>query len=229
VPNTCQERLPAHLTSKWSMGPAMSQPLSNEMGFWGWLCKGCFDHDELTRRRVLAGKSPGRRSQQQATLADLIDGKLRELFKLHDLKGDGFLEEQELVKLNEKIAMLHYGSDTDKQAVRTKYQELFRTKLDHRGQPVPYPVFHRYMLQCLNEMDSSLRAQDMMLEQFIAEAQSGRMAFYTCASFSSLTDEPFLPRLSSAELGMLRSCCAPTAAPRSASIESLLPRHPSVS
>lgn len=202
--------------------------MSDEMkppGVWGWLCKGCFDQDELTRRRILAGKGTGLQGRSRAAVALLVDAKLRELFHLHDLKGDGFLEEQELVKLNEKIAMLHYGRDTDKEAVKTKYQELFRTKLDHKGEPVPYSVFHTYMHELLNEIDSSLCAQEMILEQFIAEAQSGRMAFYTCASFHSLSDEPFLPRLSSAELGMLRSCCAPSSvASRSTSIESLLPR-----
>lgn len=207
------------------MGGAVPKEMRHE-GVWGWLCRGCFDQDELTRRRTLAGK------RSYTEVQDLVDCKLRELFNLHDLKGDGFLEEQELVKLNTKIAMLHYGSNTDKETVKTKYQQLFRTKLDESGQPVPYSVFHAYMQQFLNELDSSLYAQEMILEQFIAEAQSGRMAFYTCASFQSVSDEPFLPRLSSAELGMLR-CCAPSAvaasAKRSASIESLIPRNFSVS
>jgi hypothetical protein len=207
------------------MGAAVSTEMRPE-GVWGWLCKGCFDHDELTRRRALSGKNPGMHVQEQAFS---IEGKLRELFNLHDLKGDGFLEEQELVKLNTKIAMLHYGSNTDKQAVKNKYEQLFRTKLNESGQPVPYPVFHTYMQQFLNELDSSLYAQEMILEQFIAEAQSGRMAFYTCASFQSVSDEGFYPRLSSAELGMLR-CCNPTAsAKRSESIESLIPRNLSAS
>jgi len=212
-------------------------------GVWGWLCDGCLDGDELSSRRALAGK--GARVQHcELTAKDFqIDGLMRELFRLHDLKGDGFLEEQELVKLNEKIAMLHFGRDaTDKQAVKAKYQELFRAKLDSGGQPVAYPVFHTYMQEFLNELDSSLVAQEMILEQFIAEAQSGRMAFYTCASFASLSDEPFLPRLSSAEIGMLSAClpsCLPSdcpgtqeiirPAPRSESIESLLPRQPLVS
>eukprot|EP00746_Dinoflagellata_sp_MGD_P005423 gnl/MRDRNA2_/MRDRNA2_110485_c0_seq1.p1 gnl/MRDRNA2_/MRDRNA2_110485_c0~~gnl/MRDRNA2_/MRDRNA2_110485_c0_seq1.p1 ORF type:complete len:216 (-),score=48.23 gnl/MRDRNA2_/MRDRNA2_110485_c0_seq1:177-824(-) len=206
------------------MGATVSHELRPE-GVWGWLCKSCFDQDELKRRRAAADKEPGLQAQQKAALAFVVDEKLRELFNLHDLKGDGFLEEQELVKLNEKIAMLHYGSNTDKQVVKAKYQELFRTKLDREGQPVPYSVFHTYMHQLLNDIDSSLHAQEMILEQFIAEAQSGRMAFYTCASFQSLSDEPFLPRLSTAELGMLRCCDPPAPASRSESIESLLPRR----
>jgi hypothetical protein len=173
----------------------------------------------------LTGKSPGKQAEAHTSS---IEGLLKELFTLHDLKGNGVLEEQELVKLNTKIAMLHYGRDTDKQAVKTKFQQLFRTKLDQTGQPVPYSVFHTYMQRFLNELDSNLCAQEMILEQFIAEAQSGRMAFYTCASFESLSDEPFLPRLSSVELGMLR-CCDPSAAQRSSSIESLIPRNPSLS
>lgn len=203
------------------MGTAASSEMRPD-GLWGWLCQSCVDCDELTERRTLAGKSPGTRS---------IDRKLRELFNLQDLKGDGFLEEQELVKLNEKIAMLHFGKKADKQAVKTKYQKLFRTKLDNHGQPVPYSVFHEYMQQFLDSIDSSLGAQEMILEQFIAEAQSGRMAFYTCASFHSSSDEPFLPKLSSTEIGLLQcaglQCCSPTS--RSASIESLLSRrHPHI-
>eukprot|EP00929_Paragymnodinium_shiwhaense_P038866 TRINITY_DN2047_c0_g1_i3.p1 TRINITY_DN2047_c0_g1~~TRINITY_DN2047_c0_g1_i3.p1 ORF type:complete len:184 (-),score=17.49 TRINITY_DN2047_c0_g1_i3:554-1105(-) len=34
---------------------------------------------------------------------------LQRLFRLHDLSGNGMLEEVELTKLNEKIAMLHHG------------------------------------------------------------------------------------------------------------------------
>lgn len=39
---------------------------------------------------------------------------IAELFSLQDLNSDGFLDEEELVKLNEKIAMLHYGRDIDR-------------------------------------------------------------------------------------------------------------------
>mmetsp|Transcript_10719 Transcript_10719/g.24435 ORF Transcript_10719/g.24435 Transcript_10719/m.24435 type:complete len:433 (+) Transcript_10719:139-1437(+) len=122
-----------------------------------------------------------------------VEELLYQLFKLHDLKADGLLEEGELVKLNEKVAMLHYGKDTDKTAVRTKYKELFREKFDPDGQPAPFSVFRNYMLEVLNDIDTDPRAQEMMLEQFCAEAESAREAFQF-QSFQSASDAPFLPQ-----------------------------------
>eukprot|EP00928_Gymnodinium_smaydae_P022668 TRINITY_DN18969_c0_g1_i1.p2 TRINITY_DN18969_c0_g1~~TRINITY_DN18969_c0_g1_i1.p2 ORF type:complete len:233 (-),score=52.25 TRINITY_DN18969_c0_g1_i1:236-934(-) len=119
---------------------------------------------------------------------------VRELFRLHDLNKNGVLEELELIKLNEKIAMLHYGKDTDKASVRQKYTELFRAKLDPRGEPVPYETFRTYMLELLDTLDNDPRAQELIVEQFIAEARSGRMCF-RCKSFESTTDAPFLSKI----------------------------------
>lgn len=120
---------------------------------------------------------------------------MRELFRIQDLKKDGVLDEAELVKLNQKIAIMHYGKDADKGAVRKKFQDLFRSRLDAAGQPVPYEVFRRYMFGVLNQHDTDERAQQMILEQFIAEASLGREAFQF-ASFASSTDAQFASRVS---------------------------------
>lgn len=105
-----------------------------------------------------------------------LEALMEELFHLHDLNGDGVLDETELVKLNQKIAMLHYGGDTDLKAVTQKYKNLFRSKLDPNGQPVPYIKFRSYAQEVLDGLDGDPEAQEMILEQFVAEAQSGRQA-----------------------------------------------------
>ena len=92
-----------------------------------------------------------------------IEELLLQLFKLHDLKSDGLLEEGELVKLNEKVAMLHYGKDTDKSVVRAKYTGLFRENFDPDGKPVPFSVFRQYMLQVLTEIDPDLPVQETLV------------------------------------------------------------------
>lgn len=136
----------------------------------------------------------GRGRQHVEALVARREALILELFSLHDLNKNGVLEEEELIKLNEKIAMLHHGKDTDKGAVRTKYRELFRTNLDPEGQPVPFETFRSYMLDTLRILDRDPRAQDLIMDQFIAEAQSGRMCFH-CKSFESITDAPFRPPL----------------------------------
>jgi len=134
-----------------------------------------------------------------AVRAHSLEELLLELFRLHDLNGNGCLEEIELIKLNEKIAMLHYGKDVDKQAVKTKYRDLFRTKLDASGQAVLYPTFRAFMQGVLDGIDPDVEAQEMILEQFIAEARSAREAFYW-SSMASESDAPFLPHISYQEL-----------------------------
>lgn len=119
---------------------------------------------------------------------------MKTLFQLHDLNGNGVLEEEELVQLNKKIAMLHYGKDTDKAAVKSKFQLLFREKLSPEGQPASYESFRRYMAEVLSAMDPSLEAQEMIMEQFIAEAVQARAVFH-CTSFASVSDAPFLSKL----------------------------------
>lgn len=106
-----------------------------------------------------------------------IEDLTRELFSLHDLNGNGMLEEAELITLNLQIAMLHHGKETDTAAVRAKYSELFRAKLDPEGRPVPYEIFRQYAAEVLDGLDNDPEAQEMILEQFVAEARSGREAF----------------------------------------------------
>lgn len=132
-------------------------------------------------------------SQTEARIQDL----LKELFRLHDLKSNNVLEEEELVKLNQKVALLHYGREgTDKAAIREKYQTIFREHLDPQGRPVPFEIFNEYMKGVVAAVDSALNAQEMMLEQFVAEAQSGREAF----RFPSLQSESDVDFLSADEL-----------------------------
>mmetsp|Transcript_17411 Transcript_17411/g.31383 ORF Transcript_17411/g.31383 Transcript_17411/m.31383 type:complete len:213 (+) Transcript_17411:51-689(+) len=113
-----------------------------------------------------------------------IDGRsprleelLQQLFSLHDLNQNGVLEEVELVKLNEKIAILHHGRDTDRGEIRRRYSGLFRNRLDSDGQPVEYPRFRQYMLQILDELDRDALTQEMIAEQLVAEADLAISAF----------------------------------------------------
>lgn len=119
------------------------------------------------RRRAKGQPAPG--SQVSAKrLEDLIHS----LFLAHDMNSNGYLEEYELVTLNVKIALLHQGQDADVSEVRHKYKELFRQKLDAQGRPVPFAVFRSYALEFLDGLDSDPEAQELILEQFVAEALS---------------------------------------------------------
>jgi len=109
--------------------------------------------------------------------SEQLEEMLQELFRLHDLNGNGALEEDELVQLNSKVAMLHHGRDTDLEAVKAKYRGLFREKLDPLGRPVGYATFRGYVQQVLNGLDKNPTAQEMIVEQFVAEAGSARTAF----------------------------------------------------
>lgn len=133
-------------------------------------------------------------SSRQSEAFLKLEPLMQELFELQDLNKNGVLEEDELIKLNEKIAMLHYGKDTDRITVKQKYKDLFRSKLDPNGEPVPFPTFRRYMLGLLDDMDRDRLAQELILEQFIAEAKSGRVCFH-CPSFQSVTDQPYRSKI----------------------------------
>lgn len=110
----------------------------------------------------------------QQRLEDLF----QELFKLHDLDGNGAMEENELIRLNEQIAVLHHGPDADLCDVRLRYRELFRTRLDPKGDGiVNYEAFQKYAREVLESLDPDVEAQEMILEQFVAEARSARQAF----------------------------------------------------
>lgn len=127
--------------------------------------------------------------------ANEIERLLRELFRLHDLNSNGLLEIEELVQLNSKVALLHHGKDTNLAAVKSRYRQLFKDRLDPHGRPVPYQTFRRYVVQVLNGIDPDPAAQEMMLEQFVAEAKSARAVFHV-PSFASTADKAFLPHLS---------------------------------
>lgn len=125
----------------------------------------------------------------------LLEQMVYKLFTLHDLNGNGFLEVNELVQLNKKVAMLHYGKDVDQEAVATKYRTLFRTRLHPQSRPVPFTVFRRYVLEVLDGLDPDPAAQEMIVEQFVAEAQSARATFH-CESFASDADKSFISKIS---------------------------------
>ena len=48
-------------------------------------------------------------------------------FKLQDLNSNGWLEESELIELNEIIAVLHHGDDVDREVLQAKYRQLYRS------------------------------------------------------------------------------------------------------
>lgn len=108
---------------------------------------------------------------------DFLEGLMRKLFSLHDLNCNGLLEEPELVWLNEKIAVLHYGQNFDTTSIKAKYRGLFRSKLDPHGYAVPYAIFREYTLSCLDAMEPHEQAQEMIIEQFIAEAEVVRKIY----------------------------------------------------
>lgn len=127
-----------------------------------------------------------------------FEGLLAELFRAHDLDENGYLEELELIQLNKKIALLHHGKDADLEAIKAKFKELFRLGLDPEGNPVPYKTFRRYMLQVLSDIDPEPCAQEMVLEQFIAEAVAARATF-SFPSMYSESDAPFVEKVTASQ------------------------------
>lgn len=124
------------------------------------------------RRRRAKGQAAPSNEVSVKRLEDLI----HRLFQAHDMNKNGYLEECELVTLNVKIALLHQGQDADVSEVRQRYKELFRQKLDAQGRPVPFSVFRTYALEFLDDLDSDPEAQELILEQFVAEALSASEA-----------------------------------------------------
>lgn len=135
---------------------------------------------------------------------ELVEDLTHRLFQLHDLNKNGMLEEEELVQLNKKIAMLHHGKEnTDKEEVKARYQELFRTELHPEGKPVHYDTFREYTLKVLGRMGADNPVeQSMILEQFIIEAVQARMAFHD-PSLESATDAPYLQTICIDEVAAL--------------------------
>jgi len=140
-----------------------------------------------TLSRYGCGTVPNQEHLRHQALLQRIEALIGELFSLQDLNSDGILDEGELVKLNEAIAMLHYGKDIDRAAIKQKYSNLFREQLDAEGRGVPVAIFRRYVLNVLDEVDPDPAAQEMILEQFIAEARSG-IEIFRCNSFFSVAD-----------------------------------------
>mmetsp|Transcript_34939 Transcript_34939/g.99777 ORF Transcript_34939/g.99777 Transcript_34939/m.99777 type:complete len:226 (-) Transcript_34939:90-767(-) len=163
-----------------SGGPGVWQICCLCTGVDAWECLPC--PEEHPQSPALA-KTGSRRRREVAP--ERLDELTKELFRLHDLNDNGLLEELELIKLNEKIAILHHGKDTDVREVREKYRSLFRSKLDPHGLPVPFEIFHAYTREMVDSLDTDPEAQEMILEQFVAEANSGRQAF----DFTSLVSE----------------------------------------
>jgi len=120
-----------------------------------------------------------------------LDELIQRLFDLQDLSSDGFLGEDELVQLNKKVIMLHKGRDVNKEEIRARYQELFRTRLSASGEPVPLSTFRKYILELLDSLDNDKTAQLFILEQWIVEADLGRRCFQD-PSMQSLSDVPYL-------------------------------------
>lgn len=185
----------------------------------GWLL--CLDETQrvkcVTRQTAPSREQLTERQEERRQAAARLDELIRELFRLQDLNKNDLLEEQELIKLNQKIAMLHYGKgskDADRDKVEEKYRNHFREHLDAEGRPVNFTKFKDYMDGMLNGIDPDPRAQEMMLEQWIAEAESGRAAFF-CNSMSSVSDFEYKQNISFRESMIYgpKDSMPPTAAP----------------
>lgn len=113
-----------------------------------------------------------------------VHALLYELFRLQDLNSDGYLQEDELVLLNERIAILHYGEGVDIAEIRQRYTTLFRERLDPSGSPVPFSTFCDHMVEVLGNIDRDFNAQEMVVEQFIVEASLAR-CFLGCGGEES--------------------------------------------
>eukprot|EP00931_Biecheleriopsis_adriatica_P069350 TRINITY_DN43205_c0_g1_i1.p1 TRINITY_DN43205_c0_g1~~TRINITY_DN43205_c0_g1_i1.p1 ORF type:complete len:359 (-),score=65.05 TRINITY_DN43205_c0_g1_i1:45-1121(-) len=115
-----------------------------------------------------------RSCQKSSESMQRLEALVSELFLLHDLNGDGMLDESELIQLNETVTRLHHGQDADLTEVATKYRDLFRRKLDPQGRPVPFPTFRLCIMQMLNDIDQDLPSQEMIVEQWTTEARCAR-------------------------------------------------------
>lgn len=122
-----------------------------------------------------------------------VEQGIRQLFALHDLNEDGQISEGELIKLNEKVAMLHHGAQCDIVKVKQKYTHVFRQNLDSEGRPVNFARFRGYIVTILNAHDSDVASQEMIVESLVLEARLARQAFRDVERRNS--DLPFLRAL----------------------------------
>jgi len=104
----------------------------------------------------------------------MVDSMVDELFALQDLNGDGLLEEWELIKMNQVISFLHYGSLVNPIEVQERYSRLFRKHLNANGEPAGCATFRRYLSTALQEREDDNPSQVAIVEQLIAEAQLPR-------------------------------------------------------
>lgn len=149
----------------------------------------------------------GRRSPPllgQESLEELV----WDLFRLHDLDGDGFLSEGELVRINEAISEIHTGSydKAESSELRAKYEQLFRDQLDPEGRPVPYGKFRDYIIRLVEQYDKHSEAQVMIVEQWVAEAHTARLIGVTGAARTpTISSDP-----NSTTVGSSKSFCPPS-------------------
>lgn len=117
------------------------------------------------------------------------------LFDIHDFNGNGLLDLDELIAINVIIARLRYGNKTDTFAVETRYRNMYWRSLSPSGRPVDRTGFITYTLGVLADMDEDFNAQELIMEQFIAEAEAARNiyfddAVYACDGRSTTTRCP---------------------------------------
>jgi len=134
--------------------------------------------------------------------AQRLEALVRQLFNLQDLNNDGVIEEADLASLGDRIGRIRQGKGFNSAAIRTTGRALLhRERLDAFGRPVPYPIFRKCVLRILQELDSDEQAQELILEQFVSEANVARGrgvgAFrYKCNNnFSNrgVAQAPYLP------------------------------------
>lgn len=154
----------------------------------------CFEHADGIEWEMAGKVKRGTHLPSSVKRSDELEDLIQQLFRKQDLNGNGVLEEEELIKLNQKIAYLHHGKDHRKQAsTKENMTKLFRERLDVRGKAIVYPLFREYILHQLDDVDTDERAQVIIVEQWIAEACAGREIFAVC-SISSESDAMFMPR-----------------------------------
>jgi len=140
---------------------------------WGFSLSTLSSSDSTSSRR---SRSRTQEHEYKVVAQQRLEDLMQELFQLHDLNDDGLLEEFDLVQLNQQIALLHHGGKANVEEVKAKYCDLFRSRFDPEGRPVAYGVFREYAREVLLALDDDPEAQEMILEQFVCEAQSGRDA-----------------------------------------------------
>lgn len=169
LPDPCDEVQPVSLWVSPTLKSEVSGGRPRRMR--SLMCDCCADgpdHPPGQRKRA-RGAEPGPQ----------LEALIQELFRAQDLKGDGMLDEDELVELNQAVAGVHDSREGEEspvkmESVQRKYSNLFRENFDSEGRPVPYTRFRSYMLEMLDQIDRNEEAQEMMVEQFLAEARLAR-------------------------------------------------------